>query len=187
MDHEEEPQQGDLFGISKKKGTPFYHNIIRGFDNRTLKERAERLKYINSIFPKGTSLGGPPEWVYLYDEAKMAFMHGLFISTIFVVTAFIDQYLDSLTGSHKGSGSPGNSLKSKIDYAKKNEIAHSYLLEKIDRLRQIRNPYAHAKDSEHPYRLTRRMMEDRIFLPHELMEKDAKEALTIMYSVGQYI
>ena len=85
--------QKDLFGkkVIQKK-TRLETSLLR-YDKRSLNERVERLKYINKIIPKGYGIAADMETVYVFDEAKMTFINGEFISTVLLSQAFIERKL----------------------------------------------------------------------------------------------
>lgn len=69
---------------------------------------------------------------------------------------------------------------------KENNLLHPFLVEKIENLRRIRNPFVHYRKMEDAENLDHRSVD--IGIHHfDLAEKDAKEALAVMYEVLQRI
>ena len=65
---------------------------------------------------------------------------------------------------------------------------HNYLIEKIDSLRQKRNPFVHVKPYDHEFNLNQIIFnnlkgEKPFKQPFEILETDAKEAISLMYTV----
>ena len=76
-------------------------------------------------------------------------------------------------------------MASVVDHCRAKRLLPSVLCDKVDSLRQIRNPFVHLKDFNHPHGLGQRMMQLRTH-PEAILETDAKDALVAMYSVTLY-
>ena len=173
----------DLFGQKKRKRKGHYESILCKYDRDSFNERLQRLRWLFRVFPKGYSFMMPIEPASIFDEAKMAFVNGEYISTILLASAFVEHWLSSYL-SGKGFGKEARrGLKSIIDCLRENNLVHGYLLDKIDHIRQIRIPFAHKKAPGHSKNLDQRMfLEQR--QPFEVLEKDAKDAISIMYQLA---
>lgn len=179
----------DLFGnIVKKKRKTRLETSLEKYDSKSFEDRLTRLEYLNTIFPKGFGIAGDQETVYIFVEAKMAFINGEFISTILLAQAFIERKLqmhfESLDLGHIAK----RGLKSMIDYARKNNILHSYLIERINSLRKKRNPFTHLKPFDYEFNLNQRMFNEfrnsnQFKQPMEILEVDSKEAISLMYTI----
>ncbi len=182
--------QKDLFGkkiVPKKKRTKL-EIILQGYDKKSFGDRLERLKYLNKIFPKGFGFASDLETSYIFDEVKMAFIGGEFISTMLLSQAFIERKFQAHYSELGLQNISNKGLKAIIDHAKKNGTIHSFLLERIDELRKKRNPFVHLKEYEHEYNLSQRMYKsyiekDEFKQPFQILLEDAKEALSLMYAV----
>ncbi len=65
-------------------------------DEETLKARAERAIEMNSLFPippGGYAIGGGMETGLAFHEARLAYVSGLWLSTIFVAVAAIERHV----------------------------------------------------------------------------------------------
>lgn len=173
--------------------TPFEHidNLereIRNFDARTLGERRERLRYVIDIFPDGITLIGDHESVLLFGEAKMAFINGEFIAVILLSQAFIERWIQVDFELRETGKIVRASLEAKLEYLRKTSDIPAYILDQIDELRRKRNPLAHLKSMGHEYGLDQRSYEEiksnRPGNPYYLLYKDAKTALSLMYTVA---
>jgi hypothetical protein len=182
--------QKDLFGkkiIEKKRRTRLEMSLLK-YDKDSRHERLERLKYINKIVSKQYGIAADMETVYIFGEAKMAFINGELISTILLSQAFIERRLQMFY-ENMGLGAIGKrGLKAIIDHAKKNHTIQAYLIEKIDELRKKRNPFVHLKEYGHEYNLSQRIFrtikEKKPFKqPIEIIMEDAKAAISLMYAV----
>lgn len=112
----------------------------------------------------------------------MAFINGAFIATIMLAQAFIERRLQDYMEARGLAKQARRGLKAIVQYFRQNHLLNELLLDKIDRLRQTRNPFSHLKPIDHPY-----TMAQRIFLemkqPEEILETEAKEAIALMYTI----
>ena len=180
----------DLFGNRvkpKKQNIGLEKSLIRN-DTYTLEDRTLRLKFVNEIFPNGSIIAGDMETVYVFQEAKMAYVNGCFISTILLTQAFIERLLASHFNSIGLEKIARRGIKVMLDHAKKHNLFHDYFINQIDNLRQKRNPFVHLKPFEHEFNISQRIMsnmeKDGSFTePEKLIEIDAREALRLMYTI----
>lgn len=185
-----EKSEKNLFGesVKKKKRKSRLESSLEKHDKETFEERLERLKFLNKIISKDFGILADPETVYVFGEAKMAFINGEFISTILLSQAFIERKLQLHYQSLGLENIAKRGLKAIVTHAKKNHILHEYLIERIDVLRKRRNPFSHVKPTEHEFNLTQRMMTElksdkKYRQPYEIMTDDAKEAISLMYTI----
>lgn len=185
-----EKLEKNLFGelVKKKKVKSRLESSLEKYDKDTFEERLERLVFINKIFPKEFGILADPETVYVFGEAKMAFVNGEFISTILLSQAFIERKLQLHYHSLGLDSIAYRGLKAILTHAKKNNILHCYLIKRIDLLRKKRNPFSHVKPSNHEFNLTQRSMADiksdkKFREPFEIMTDDAKEAISLLYTI----
>ncbi len=156
------------------------------YDKRSMADRIQRFKFLKKVFPKGYSFGSDLETAYIFDEAKMAFINGEFISTILLSQAFIERRLQMHYQSLGLDNISNKGLKAIIDHAKRNKTIHEFLLPKIDELRQKRNPFVHLKEYDHKFNISQRIYndKDKVFRePMTIIREDAQEALRLMYAI----
>lgn len=149
-------------------------------DRETMNGRIARLNYVKRVHPVG-GFGMPIESLIIFTEAKMAFIDGLFVSVLLLCNSFIEHVLGSLLEGRSFRKEAKAGLAVQIDCARKNGILDDYLLEKADRLREIRNPFVHLKPFDHEHSIGRRMMRAGRD-PYDILEADARTALSIMYA-----
>ena len=177
------PTQKDLFGKPIRQRKSRQQILLEKYDRETLDKRIDRLKWVEKIFPKGYGFLMPPETSYVFNEAKMSFINGELVATLLLVSAFVEHWLGihiESKGFHKEAQ---KGLSAIIDCARTNNLIHSSLLVKADHLREIRNPFVHLKPYTHKHRVMQRAM-DMQANPLTIMEKDAKDALSIMYTIA---
>jgi len=175
--------QKDLFGKPVRRRKDRLEAALEKYDRETLLDRVERLRWVDKVFPKGYDFMMPPETAYIFDEAKMAFLNGEFIATLLLASAFVEHWLGiplQSKGFHKEAQ---KGLGAIIECARANNLVHGYLLDKADHLREIRNPFVHLKPFAHKHSIMQRAM-NGLSHPVEIMENDAKEALSIMYTIA---
>jgi len=120
--------------------------------------------------------------IFIFEEAWLTFLNGAFIATIILCQAAIDHWLKSyLSGEIEADELP-KTLQNMIKQCQKDGIIHDYLIEKVDLLRLIRNPFTHPKFEDHPFVLSRRVFEMKL-LPEGILEEDAKSALVLMHTL----
>ena len=83
----------------------------------------------------------------------------------------------------KGYPGANRGLKYIISYFRNNLLLPKVVLDKIERLRDIRNPFVHLKPDNHPNNLIKRMQFGKAKSPDQILESDAKEALSLMVAM----
>ncbi|ADV27756.1 hypothetical protein Psesu_1915 [Pseudoxanthomonas suwonensis 11-1] len=79
----------------------------------------------------------------------------------------------------------GQGLKAIVAHCREFNVIPIALCDKIDSLRLSRNPFVHLKPFDHPHNLGQRMLTRRAH-PDSILESDARDALSAMYSVAVY-
>jgi len=174
--------QKDLFGNKAKPKLDKETAELKQLDARTIKNRAERLKYLESIYPRWVSMFGEMEPIFIFEEARLTFLNGAFISTILLCQAFIEHWLTQYLSSKSDPGEMPKTMEGMLERCRKDGLIHEYLVDRIDLLRRIRNPFTHKKRYEHPYLLSRRMFEKKL-PPEDVLEQDAKDALALAHTL----
>lgn len=121
---------------------------------------------------------------FVFDEARRTFVNGDFVATILLASAFIEHRLSSHLRSKGYVKTTRQGLAQMIACARQHDFASPFLLDKVDRLRRIRNPFVHLKPFEDDDGLLKRMIRGEVEEPARLLEKDAKMALTLMYTIA---
>ncbi len=173
----------DLFGHPIKKKKPRLQTILEKYDRDTLLERMLRLGYVQKTFPKKYWFAMSIEAASLFSEAKMAFINGEFISTILLSVSFCEHWLGTFIENKGYPKKDYYTITNIINCLRKNKLISGYLLIQLDRIREIRNPFVHIKEYDNPNNFSQRLFKEKT-IPHELLEKDAKEALPLMYQIS---
>lgn len=175
----------DLFGENVDIRDDFERDLAE-YDKFTFQDRVERLKYLNKIYPPGTRMMSMSMY-YLFQEVKYTFINGLYAATVMLSLSIIEHWsIEELKfrGYDLKNKRPG--INDVMNCLKENNLLHPFLVEKIENLRRIRNPFVHYRKMEDAENLDHRSVD--IGIHHfDLAEKDAKEALAVMYEVLQRI
>jgi hypothetical protein len=124
---------------------------------------------------------GTDEALGVLSEAEHAFREGHFISVILLSLAYIEHELSD-TLIRKSLAKFGVTLNDAIKLAKTHQVLEESLIERVDQLRLVRNPFSHLKQPDHEHRFGKRFRSQDVH-PQTLLEEDAKEAFEVMYKV----
>ena len=175
----------DLFGNPIRQRRPCYELALQRSDRASLAERAARLRWVRSTVPKNLFFCMQYETLALFYEVKATFISGYFVGTIVLATAFIEHWISSnlSTIGYRKEASQG--LVACMACARKNDLIPLILLNKIEQLRIIRNPFIHLKPFKHEHKIIHRASKSRK-RPIDLLESDAQESLRLAYAVALY-
>lgn len=176
----------DLFGNPLKKRKSRLERQLEKSDHQSFALRLERLKWLDSILPKGSSFVMPPETFHVFEEARLAFINGEFVATLLLANAFLEQWLGNVLASEGHAKEARQGLAAILQCMEETGLLHEFLSHAADRLRKIRNPFVHIKPFDHEHRLTQRVLKGQID-PYSLLEEDAKDAISLMLQVATTI
>jgi len=177
----------DLFGDALPQKKRMYRRHEKGllqYDKMTFDERLRRLTYISQIYPKELLLKGDMEFVFTFNETKVCFINGHYISTIILAQSFIEKFFYDFFIRNNLKKQAASGLAGMIKYAKQNNLIDTFILKKVEDLRLKRNPFIHPKDWNYPHDLSERMQRNKT-QPHEQLEKDATEAIQVMFTLAR--
>ena len=174
------PGPVDLFGEPVRTLRSRSQSEIERYDERSRADRVARLNYVKRVHPRG-GFGMPIETMMLFTEAKMAFIDGLFVSVLLLCNASIEHTLGSMLEARGFREEAARGLAAQVKCARKAKLLDEYLLRKADQLRAIRNPFVHLKPFGHEHGIGARMLQANRH-PHDILEADARAALSIMYA-----
>jgi hypothetical protein len=169
----------DLFGKKVVKKRTRLEILLMKRDRDTLPVRIERIKYVRRLVPSKMGLLGSLEAVFIFGEAQTTFINGQWIATILLAQAFIERQIHSHMLS-KGYPGADRGIKYMLKYCRTNSILSESVLDKIDHLRSIRNPFTHLKPVDYPFNLGRRIFQGQNKGPDEVLENDARQALALI-------
>lgn len=149
-------------------------------DEMRRSERAERIEWLST---HQISLGfvvGPMDSMAVLGEARDCFIEGHYIASLLLSVAFIEHTMIDELVEH-GVAKYGISFIDAIRLSREAELFSPEMLSGADRLREIRNPFAHRKNRDHKHSFGNRFMEEQVH-PRSILERDAKAALALMYA-----
>ena len=172
----------DLFGNIKKKRKSRAESFLIKRDKETFSKRLERINYLNKIVPKNASFLYSIELHYLISEATECFINGQFVSTIILSQSFFEQWLHNFFASKGFESEAKNGLKAILNVVEKNKYLPKSVINKIDEIRKIRNPFTHLKHYDYEYLLTRQTYM-KLIEPDEYLLKKSKDAIGLIYQI----
>jgi len=179
------PMDRDIFGNPVSSRRPRYEATLERMDKVSLTHRAARMRWLSRVIPKDIGFMMSMETYKVFEEAKSSFITGNFVATIVLSACFIEHWLVVGLSQRGFTKESSKGLASSIKVARDNKLIDKFVLDSADRLRKIRNPFVHLKSFEHEYTLAQRTFKKRV-IPDELLEQDAKEALSTMYAIAVY-
>lgn len=174
----------DLFGTVIKSKIDKYERALRKHDRKTFYERLKRLRFLNTIFPKGYQVTTDIESIYIYDEAKMTYINGEFISSIILAQSYIERTIQKYLGSIGLGKQSRRGIKFMLKHARQHGIINRALLSRIEKLVNRRNPFTHLQDLDHEYSIMNRIQNEKLE-PLEMVMADATMAMRLMYSIDR--
>lgn len=175
----------DLFGKPIRRRRPRFEWSLQRVESATLPARAERVRWLERVAPRNNGYAMPLETHVVFQEAKSAFVYGCFVSSTVLAAAFVEHWLGVRLSDKGYSKDVARGISSMVTCCRKHSLLNPELIKRIDRLRQIRNPFVHLKSFDHPHNLSQRTFAVQSH-PAEVLERDAKESLITMYTLAVY-
>lgn len=173
----------DLFGKPVRPRRPRYEWSLGRAESASVSVRAARVRWLATKLPRGRTYIMPPESFYVFEEAKCSFIYGCFVATTILSAAFIEHWLaDHLVSAGYRKDARGG-LAAMLRCCEENDLLNQAILNRIERLRAVRNPFVHLKAFNDPHAIGQRTLRERAD-PVSVMEEDAKAALITMYAVA---
>jgi hypothetical protein len=127
----------------------------------------------------------PLETFYVFEEAKSSFVYGCFVGTTVLSAAFVEHWLATRLSKKGYVKEAERGLAAMTECCQKHNLLNPGLIDRIDQLRLIRNPFIHLKSFDHPRTLGQRTFRQKSH-PEQVLEDDAKQSLITMYTVAAY-
>jgi hypothetical protein len=165
---------------------------LRENDAHDFADRLGRFREILDLFPLPEAegdIGGHWETAIAFQEARFAYVNGLWLSTIFMSLVVIERHLAwSLpeAGSRRVTRLDAKSL---IERARQVGILSDDMAKRIDTLREFRNQYVHPQESSRFYKrmfdlMDRAVAESANHGPdiNMILHEEARAALVLLSS-----
>lgn len=172
----------DLFGNKVDRQIGPEIQDLQEYDGLTFDGRLKRLKHINKIYPFGQKIFGSDESFKIFNEAIQSFVGGQFIATIILSQAFIERRFQEYFHIRLDDKKSKLTLSKLLKEFKDSGFIDDYFIDKIDKIRQKRNPFTHHREPLQKDTLMARSFETKMN-PDELLEQDAKEAIGMMLTM----
>lgn len=176
----------DLFGKPVRERRPRYEAALENQDEKSRADRAARVRWLSQTIPKNLTFATSLETALVSGEATASFVSGNFVATIVLSAAFVEHWLVASLSSRGYQKEASQGLGAAIRCAMAKNLVDPLILDKVDHLRLIRNPFVHLKSFDHQYGIGQRMAKNRHFDIPALLEEDAKEAIVAMYGIAIY-
>jgi len=173
----------DLFGNIVPPDSPEEIHL-REYDEGSFDERLKRLKYVNQYIPQGNRLFGSTESYKIFNESTHCFIFGQYTATVVLSLSFIERRFQEYYHLRMDKRAK-YTLDQLLKDAKDQEFLDLYLIDKINTLRLKRNPFIHYRDPNDLQSFQNRAMHIDTH-PDDLLETDAKDAITLMFAISQY-
>ena len=149
-------------------------------DEMRRSERADRIQWLSEHqIPLGVVVG-PMDTMAAIGEARDCFVEGHYIASLLLCVAVVEHIItDSLV--ERGLANYGAPFIEAIKIAGDKNIFPLEMLSRADHLREIRNPFTHRKSQKHRHSFGNRFLAEKIY-PKAILERDAKDALDLMYA-----
>lgn len=122
----------------------------------------------------------------LLDNALHAYISGLYAAVVLLSISFCERLLTDAVEIRGDRKSARKGFAEIIKSARNFKILDGYILDRVQRLQQIRNNFCHEKGPDNPWRIFRRSLQMRMEA-QPLLKRDAKEALCIMRGIVGHI
>jgi hypothetical protein len=149
-------------------------------DEQLREERAKRILWASQFVQNYGIVIGRPENLGLLEEARQCFVNGNFIAVLLTALAFMEQTLAEEYYNREGRH-PEMALGELIDAARRLRLLPRTLLNEIDKVRIVRNPFTHfATERQQKHRLPIRSKQQNRH-PRAILEEDAQLAVRVMF------
>jgi hypothetical protein len=144
--------------------------------------RANRLAKLLAFLPEEEMVffGGLAS-AQAYVEVRLAYIHGLFLSTVLLALACFEQELAGVLHMKGMDGAASARLEKLLQEGLAQAIIITEEFQTFDHLREVRNSYTHFRSPTHPTGWARRAMATDTAID-DILEADATGALSALGS-----
>ena len=112
--------------------------------------RLARLLEVVTIPSNGIMFWGGSNSAQCFTELRLAFIHGLYLATVLLALAFIEQEIAGLLHAAGWDGAQSSPLEKLLRKARQQSVITEGEYKSFERLRVVRNAYAHFRHFNHP-------------------------------------
>ncbi|HLP50969.1 MAG TPA: hypothetical protein VK154_08795 [Chitinophagales bacterium] len=176
----------NLFGEEVKDYEDIVRDELLTYDKTSFEDRLARLRYVNTIFPHGQREFASDESVAIFHETITCFINCQFIATIVLAQSFIERRFQEYFSMRLNQDERAKQTLYKLLEGFRNDgFIDEFLIDKIDTLRLKRNPFVHHRDINDKNAFRNRANAAKVNV-NELLEQDAKDALTVMFGIAKF-
>lgn len=161
--------------------TDDFMSRLEADDERSRPHRAERLRFLFDEYgPQGIRIfhGGPvSEWAF--EDCRRAYLHGLFLSCILLAQVCVEHMLAGLFRMAGRDDLERATFERLLKEAQAERFLSDAEFDLFDRLRRLRNPYAHPRAPTSKGAQMRRAIDSDASAESILVE-DARLAITAL-------
>jgi hypothetical protein len=170
--------QNDLFGNAITSAADAQEWYLKNKDQDSLAGRIKRLKHLHKLNPDGMSIAADYETAAGYVEMQWCFIEVFYLSTILLSQSLIEKILHDRFNKMGEEKTGKKGLSAMLKHIRTERLLDEFLVNKIDHIRQIRNPITHLKEMGHEHGLDQRHRHSNLSSQQQL-EQDAKDALEV--------
>ena len=155
---------------------------IKADDRKSRQSRVRRVGKLLDLLPvpeEGFGLLDGETSGYLFNEVRLAYSNGLYISVVLVALAFVEKQLAASLYMRGIDRAANLSLEKIAKLAVTDSIISDDRYQRIEALRRLRNALAHFREPGHAQSIARRMITTDS-QAEEIFEGDADEALKLV-------
>jgi hypothetical protein len=127
----------------------------------------------------------PSDSFFVFTEARSTYVDGYFIATVVLAASFAEHWMSGVLTARGFEKEADRGLAACIRCARKHELWPDLILNRLEHLRRIRNPFVHLKELSHPYSLSQRSYM-KLRDPGDVIEEDARFALETIFALVQF-
>lgn len=156
---------------------------LKWSDEQRREERADRLQWLSQ---HNTSTGGvlwathsEMEVFELRDEAQRSYIEGLYIGTVLLAMAFVEQTIVARVLYDDPAQDASMYVWEAIKLARARKLFDEDLLDRALAMGKVRNACAHLRTIEHEFSFSRRWLAQKVH-PDAVRDSNARNALVLM-------
>jgi len=152
---------------------------------RSRASRAKRLRFLTKEYGGGDYRVFYDQLAALaFEEARQAYLHGLFIACTLMCQVCVEQTLCGLLNAVGRNDLKGATYEQILRKARDQKLLSTAEFAKFDRLRQWRNPYVHPRPIGSKGTLIRRAIDSKTS-PEQITARDARTAIRALLRLCQ--
>jgi hypothetical protein len=154
-------------------------------DEESRPGRAERLAFLIEHFgteERGMMFYGGVVAVQAFDEMRLCYLHGLFVSCVVVAQIVIEHTLARMLSLVGRDDLERAQFQKLLEEALAERVISQAEFDSLDELRRLRNPYTHSKPFMHETCINRRSAEAGSE-PWNLFKEDAEKAIVAVFGL----